>query len=157
MQVAIIGTGFIATTLGRALSEAGHTVVYGSRHPESEDTAGRRPGRLVRRRRPLRGRGRLPGPLGAAVTDLAAQHGDALAGTLVIDATNQMRADVVNAHASLPSSVRYATPSTRSGVRTWRTPCSTASAPTCSSPTRGRSGDGRDHHRGCGPPPDLCR
>ena len=42
------------------------------------------------------------------MSELAAQHGDALAGKLVIDATNQMGADVVNARASLPSSVRYA-------------------------------------------------
>ena len=40
MKIAIIGTGFIGTTLGRSLSEAGHQVVYGSRHPESDETAG---------------------------------------------------------------------------------------------------------------------
>ena len=108
MQVAIIGTGFIATTLGRALSEAGHTVVYGSRHPESEDTAAG--GASVSSvADALSGAGAVILALpGAAVPDLAAQHGDALAGTLVIDATNRMGADVVNARASLPSSVRYA-------------------------------------------------
>ena len=108
MQVAIIGTGFIATTLGRALSEAGHTVVYGSRHPESEDTAAG--GASVSSvADALSGAEAVILALpGAAVPDLAAQHGDALAGTLVIDATNRMGADVVNARASLPSTVRYA-------------------------------------------------
>ena len=107
MQVAIIGTGFIATTLGRALSEAGHTVVYGSRHPESEDTAAG--GASVSSvADALSGAEAVILALpGAAVPDLAAQHGDALAGTLVIDATNRMGADVVNARASLPSTVRY--------------------------------------------------
>ena len=40
MQIAVIGTGFIATTLGRSLAGAGHRVIYGSRHPESEETPG---------------------------------------------------------------------------------------------------------------------
>ena len=108
MQVAIIGTGFIATTLGRALSEAGHTVVLGSRHPESEDTpAGGASVSSVADA--LSGAEAVILALpGAAVPDLAAQHGDALDGTLVIDATNRMGADVVNARASLPSTVRYA-------------------------------------------------
>ena len=67
MDIAIIGTGFISTTLGRALA--------------------------------------VPG---AAVADLTAHHGDALAGTLVIDATNRMGEPVANSRASLPASVRYA-------------------------------------------------
>ena len=45
---------------------------------------------------------------GAAVADLTAAHGEALVDTLVIDATNQMGAEVANARASLPTSVRYA-------------------------------------------------
>ena len=36
------------------------------------------------------------------------EHGNALADRLVIDATNQMGADVANARAFLPPSVRYA-------------------------------------------------
>jgi predicted dinucleotide-binding enzyme len=108
MQVGIIGTGFISSTLGRPLSQAGHQVVYGSRHPESEDTPedGARVSSIADA---LSGAEvailAIPG---SAVADLAAQHGDALAGTLVIDATNQMGADVTNARASLPPTVRYA-------------------------------------------------
>lgn len=47
----------------------------------------------------------IPGP---AVADLSAEHGDDLAGKLVIDATNQMGEPVANGRASLPSTVRYA-------------------------------------------------
>jgi predicted dinucleotide-binding enzyme len=45
---------------------------------------------------------------GAAVADLVTEHGDDLAGKLVIDATNQMGEPVANSRASLPSTVRYA-------------------------------------------------
>ena len=45
---------------------------------------------------------------GAAVAELTGAHSDALAGKLVIDATNQMGAEVANARASLPPTVRYA-------------------------------------------------
>ena len=107
MKIAIIGTGFIGTTLGRSLAAAGHQVGYGSRHPgESSPVDGATvasvgdvladPDVVILA---------LPG---AAVAELAAAHGDALAGKLVIDATNQMGAEVANARASLPSTVRYA-------------------------------------------------
>lgn len=108
MKIAIIGRGFIGTTLGRSLSEAGHQVVYGSRHPESDETpaAGTSVTSVADA---LSGAEvvilAIPG---SAVSELAGQHGDALAGTLVIDATNQMGADVANARASLPPTVRYA-------------------------------------------------
>ena len=39
MIVAVIGTGLIGGTLGRAFARAGHTTVYGSRHPEPETAA----------------------------------------------------------------------------------------------------------------------
>lgn len=109
MNITIIGTGFIGTTLGTPLAQGEHQVVYGSRHPEDEDLAGtggsvasvadalsRDPDVII-----------LATP-GSAVAELTAAHGDALAGQLVIDATNQMGADVVNARGSLPPTVRYA-------------------------------------------------
>jgi len=108
VKTAIIGTGFIATTLGRSLVEAGHEITYGSRHPEDDEAAGT--DALVSSiADALSGADvvilAIPG---AAVADVAAQHGEALAGRLVIDATNQMGADVVNARAALPPTVRYA-------------------------------------------------
>jgi len=35
MRIGIIGTGRIGATLGRLWAEAGHSIVYGSRHPET--------------------------------------------------------------------------------------------------------------------------
>ena len=108
MKISIIGTGFIATTLGRSLAEAGHEVTYGSRHPEDDEAAGTG-ARVSSIADALSGADvvilAVPG---SAVADIAAQHGDALAGRLVVDATNQMGGDVANARASLPPTVRYA-------------------------------------------------
>ncbi|MHB8506976.1 MAG: NAD(P)-binding domain-containing protein [Acidimicrobiales bacterium] len=42
------------------------------------------------------------------MTDVTAEHGDALAGRLVINATNRMGGKLTNARASLPPTVRYA-------------------------------------------------
>jgi 8-hydroxy-5-deazaflavin:NADPH oxidoreductase len=36
MQIAVIGTGFIGGTLGRALAKAGHQVTFGSRREDDE-------------------------------------------------------------------------------------------------------------------------
>lgn len=101
MDIAVIGTGFIGGTLGRALAASGHHVTFGSRHPESaseapvsDALAGAEVVILA-----------LPGP---AVGQFAAEHGEALAGQLVIDATNQMGAATSNSRAALPPSVRYA-------------------------------------------------
>ncbi len=107
MDVTIIGTGFIGSTLGRSLAVAGHRVVYGSRRPD-DDLAGT--GATVASVGDALSQGEvvilaIPGP---AVSELTKDHGDALAGRLVIDATNQMGADAANARASLPPSVRYA-------------------------------------------------
>ena len=37
MNIAIIGTGSVGAALGRGWAEAGHTVIFGSRHPHAED------------------------------------------------------------------------------------------------------------------------
>ncbi len=110
MRIAIIGTGFIATTLGRPLARAGHQVVYGSRHPgDDAAVASDAGGRVSSLLDALSGADLVILALpGAAVADLTAAHGEALVDALVIDATNQMGAEVANARASLPTSVRYA-------------------------------------------------
>jgi hypothetical protein len=108
VEIAIIGTGFIGTTLGRALSNAGHHVSFGSRHPDDEDVGV-----------PGAGVGSIGDALsgsdavilavpGSAVADLAASNGTDLAGKLVIDATNRMGEPVANGRSSLPPTVRYA-------------------------------------------------
>jgi predicted dinucleotide-binding enzyme len=109
VHVTVIGTGFIGGTLGRALSSSGQQVVFGSRHPESVDVAGGTGAAVMSVAEPLAAPDvvilALPG---GAVAELVAEHGEALRGKLVIDATNQMGAAVANARAQLPADVRYA-------------------------------------------------
>ena len=135
VKITIIGTGFIGSTLGRALSGAGHQVTYGSRHADDEVAAGTTGNVLPIDQALLDAEVVILALPGAAVADLTVEHGSALAGRLVIDATNQMGADVANARASLPPSVRYAR-STRSVGRTWLTQYSPMEGPTCSFPLR---------------------
>jgi predicted dinucleotide-binding enzyme len=110
VQVAVIGTGNIGATLGGALARAGHHVVLGSRH--AQDVA------------PIEGPtvADIPTALdgadvvllalpGAAVAPFAAEHAAALAGRLVIDATNRMGGATANAAAEITAAVpsaRYA-------------------------------------------------
>lgn len=109
MDVAVIGTGFIGGILGRALAQARQAVTFGSRRPEDDDVAGTT-GASVASVGDALGTAEvvvlaLPGP---AVADLAAEHGAALAGKLVVDATNRMGQAVTNCRAALPATVRYA-------------------------------------------------
>jgi len=112
MDVAVIGTGFIGGTLGRAFARAGQRVVFGSRHPETDDVASGASAdgaTVVPVGEALAAAEVVVLALpGKAVPDLVAEHGDAFAGKLVVDATNQMGADVSNCRASLPRTVRYA-------------------------------------------------
>lgn len=108
MHITIIGTGFIGSTLGRALSEAGHQVTFGSRHADDQTVRGTT-ATVVPIAEALDANDVIILALpGAAVKDLTNEAGGALAGKLVIDATNQMGAAVANARSSLPESVRYA-------------------------------------------------
>ena len=109
MDIGIVGTGFIAGVLGRALAAAGHDVTFGSRHPEDAAVAAGSGARVAGVPDALAARDVVVLALpGAAVADLAATHGQLLAGALVVDATNRMGAPVANARASLPDTVRYA-------------------------------------------------
>jgi len=109
MEVAVIGTGFIGGILGNALARSGHAVTFGSHHPESDelDVA---PGASLASVADALNRAEvvilaLPG---SAVTALSGDHGPALEGKLVIDATNRMGEAVANSRAALPPAVRYA-------------------------------------------------
>ena len=109
MDVAVIGTGFIGGTLGRALAGAGHRVTFGSRHPDddavvadSSATVSSIAGALADAELVILA---LPGP---AVGEFAAAAGAQLEGKLVIDATNRMGEPVSNSRAALPADVRYA-------------------------------------------------
>jgi len=109
MKITVVGTGFIGGVLGRALATGGQDVTFASRHPEDDDVAGETGARVTSVADGLVGADvvllALPG---GAVEDLVNENGAALAGKLVIDATNQMGAPVANARASLPADVRYA-------------------------------------------------
>jgi predicted dinucleotide-binding enzyme len=109
VKIAIIGTGFIGGILGRALARAGNDVTFGSRHPDDAGVAEDTTARVATIADALPGADvvilALPG---AAVPGFGAEHGDALAGKLVIDATNRIGTPVANARASLPPTIRYA-------------------------------------------------
>jgi len=109
MEIAVIGTGFIGGILGRALARSGHTVVFGARRPDEREVVGDTPAAVTTIPEALAAADVvLLAVPGAAVADLSAEHGDLLAGKLVIDATNQMGRPVANARAALPDGVRYA-------------------------------------------------
>ncbi len=109
MEITIIGTGFIGTTLGRALALAGNEVTFGSRHPGDDEAAGGTTAKVAPVSEALSSSDVITLALpGMAVGELTGEYGDALAGKLVIDATNQMGAEVANSRAALPPSVRYA-------------------------------------------------
>jgi predicted dinucleotide-binding enzyme len=101
VDIAIIGTGFIGTTLGRALTDSGHQISFGSRHPDDDQVA--IPGAHIARSDVI-----ILAIPGAAVADLSSRYEEDLAGKLVIDATNRMGEPVANSRAMLPSTVRYA-------------------------------------------------
>ena len=109
MEIAVIGTGFIGSTLGRALAAAGQQVTFGSRHPDNDAVADDTPATVTSVANAIERAEVIVLALpGGAVAGLTAEHGDVLAGKLVIDATNQMGQPVVNSRAALPSSIRYA-------------------------------------------------
>ena len=109
MEISVIGTGFIGGILGRALSGSGHHVTFGSRHPSNDAVADATAATVASVAYALVHADVIVLALpGAAVAGLTADHADALAGKLVIDATNRMTQPVANSRAALPSSVRYA-------------------------------------------------
>ena len=88
MKIAVIGRGNIGGTLGTKWGAAGHDVVYGARGGSGDGPGGA----------PVRGIGDALGGAdvvvlavpGAVVPDIVNDHGDALAGKVVIDAVNRM-------------------------------------------------------------------
>jgi predicted dinucleotide-binding enzyme len=103
MNVTIIGSGNIGGTLGRVLAAAGHTVVYGSRQPDGQS-------RSIAEALAASDVVLVAIP-GAAVDGFVAGNAAALAGKLVIDATNRVGAPVLNSAATyreLAPGSRYA-------------------------------------------------
>jgi hypothetical protein len=101
MKVAVIGTGHIGGTLGAKWRAAGHEVTYGSRQADGAGGAG--PGAEPQTGpggAPLRSIGDAVAGAGVvvlalpagAVASVVAEHGTALDGKIVVDATNRMGA-----------------------------------------------------------------
>lgn len=103
MNIAIIGAGNVGRTLGLAWLKAGHAVTFGVRQPDDPKLDDLRPLAPVHA---------VPQALaqaevvvlavpGGAVAQFAAEHGPALAGKVVVDATNNARAPEMNSLAPL--------------------------------------------------------
>jgi predicted dinucleotide-binding enzyme len=91
MEIAVIGTGFIGGVLGNALTDAGHVVRFGSRHPDDDEVTDGPDAVVVPVPEALVGADAVILALpGSAVPDLVSTHGSHLSGQLVIDATNRM-------------------------------------------------------------------
>ena len=101
MRIAVIGTGNIGGTVGRALARAGGDVTFGSRHPERATVDGPSVTDLSSA---LGGADvvllALPG---GAVESFLADHAPAIDGKLVGDATNNIGAASMNASAAIAS------------------------------------------------------
>jgi 8-hydroxy-5-deazaflavin:NADPH oxidoreductase len=92
MNVAVIGTGRVGIAVGGALAKAGKTVVFGSRSPGAAvEVANSTAVTVTGVRDAIAGADVVVVAVpGGAVADLARQHGAALAGKLVVDATNNL-------------------------------------------------------------------
>jgi 8-hydroxy-5-deazaflavin:NADPH oxidoreductase len=103
MKIAVIGTGHIGGTLGGKWRAAGHDVVYGSRKGDGEGPDGA----------PLMPTGDASAGAdvvvlaipGGAVAETVAEHGAALDGRIVVDATNNMSGPVPDARAAITAAV----------------------------------------------------
>jgi predicted dinucleotide-binding enzyme len=97
MKIAIIGTGRVGGTLGGRWRAAGHEVVYGSRAGSGAGPGG---APLMPVRDALAGADVVVLAVpGGAVGDVVTANGDALAGTVVIDAVNRIGEPEVNSRA----------------------------------------------------------
>jgi predicted dinucleotide-binding enzyme len=101
-SIAVIGSGNIGGTIGAAWQRAGHDVAFASRSPEPPRTVAI-PAAIAGAEVVL-----IAVPAGA-VRDLLAEHGAALDGRVVIDATN----DVGGERLSQPDAYRELAPGAR--------------------------------------------
>jgi predicted dinucleotide-binding enzyme len=99
MKIAVIGTGHIGGTLGQRWHAAGHEVVYGSRAGSGAGPGG---APVMAVADALTGAEVvLLAVPGAAAAEMAAANGAALAGKVVIDATNNIGQPEINSRAAI--------------------------------------------------------
>jgi predicted dinucleotide-binding enzyme len=97
MTIAVVGTGFIGGTLGRAFATAGRDTVFGSRHPDDRSVAGDSGAAVATISDAIATADTVVLAVPAdAVEDLLRTHGDALAGKLVVDAVNKLGGPVAH-------------------------------------------------------------
>ncbi len=114
MKIAIIGAGNIGRTLGKKWAAAEHEVVFGSRTPDSSkmqailaETGGRVAAAGISQAITF-GEVVLLATPWAAVHEVVAAHGSALDGKIVIDATNNFGAPVINNLATIHAGAPWA-------------------------------------------------
>src|SRR4051812_47541669 len=103
-SIAVIGSGNIGATIGEAWRRAGHEVVFASRSPSPPRT-------MAISDAIARAEVVLLAVPGAAVPDVLAEHGAALEGRVVIDATNDVGAERLHhrdAHVEHAPGARFA-------------------------------------------------
>lgn len=113
MDIAVVGTGNIGGTLGRAFARAGHEVRFGSRHPDDDPAVGDTDATITGVAEALEGADVvLLAVPGRAVKPFVDEHAAKLAGKLIIDAANSIGGDgPANSHdviAARVTDARYA-------------------------------------------------
>src|SRR4051794_1098423 len=101
MRIAVIGSGNIGSTLGKAWERAGHSVSFGSRKPDPPETVA-----IVDAIADAEAL--LLAIPGAAVEDFAAEHGGSLGDRIIIDATNRLGEGTMNGSAAIAQHARDA-------------------------------------------------
>ncbi|WP_051945186.1 NADPH-dependent F420 reductase [Streptacidiphilus rugosus] len=102
--IAVIGSGNIGGSLGRAFARAGHTVVFGARKPDAPDA-------VTLAEAVAAGETVVLAIPADAVEGFLREHGPALAGKLLLDATNRFPGPVLHSAdlvAELAPGARYA-------------------------------------------------
>jgi predicted dinucleotide-binding enzyme len=103
MRIAVLGAGRIGSTLGKKWAAAGHEIVFGVRDPEGRPVALGAEQGLDQLMVESLGSAVTSGQVivlavpGLAVAEIMKQHGQAMAGKIVIDATNNIRAATMHA------------------------------------------------------------
>lgn len=105
MRIAVIGTGNIGATVGRALARAGHEVRLGARTPDPAVAQGSGAAVTSVAEALAGAEAVLLAVPAAAVEEVLSAHAPALHGTLIVDATNRIGAPVANARAQVSAAV----------------------------------------------------
>ena len=107
MDIVVWGCGNIGGTIGGRWSRAGHTVTFGVRHPDDPKTAALVAGYGPHASLTGLGEAIARGPVvlfaipGSVMEATVAEHGAALAGKIVIDATNKISQPTAHSLAAL--------------------------------------------------------